>query len=85
MRIRGHEKKDQRGRKRDVIVDLWVAFAWILNVHEYLCPFQERSSSKRVLEVSKIVLNKVNAMLVWSSIPFPILGCLVTSIVMEKK
>jgi hypothetical protein len=45
---------------------------------------QERSSSTRVLAVSKIVLNKVNEMLVWSSRPFPILGCLVTGTVMEK-
>jgi hypothetical protein len=31
------------------------------------------------------VLNKVKAMLVWSSRPFPILGFLVTGIVMEKQ
>ena len=45
---------------------------------------QERSSSARILAVSKIVLNKVNEMLVWSSITFPIMGCLVIGIVMEK-
>jgi hypothetical protein len=45
---------------------------------------QESSSSARVLAVSKIMLNKVNAMLIWSSRPFPILGYLVTGVVMEK-
>jgi hypothetical protein len=45
----------------------------------------ERSSSARVLAVSKMVLNKVKAMLVWSLRPCSILGCLVTGIVMRKR
>jgi hypothetical protein len=38
----------------------------------------------RVLAVSKIVLNKVKAMLVWSLRPCSILGCLVEGTVMRK-
>jgi hypothetical protein len=87
VRIKGHEIKDRRGRKREVTVDFWAAFAWLPNVHVCLCPFQllpKSSSSTRVLAVSKIVLNKVNVMLVWSSRPFPILGCLVKVLSWKK-
>ena len=45
----------------------------------------ERSSSTRVLAVSKMVLNKVKAMLVWSLRPGSILGCLATSTVVKKR
>jgi hypothetical protein len=45
----------------------------------------ERSSSTRVLAVSKMVLNKVKAMLVWSLRLGSILGCLVTGTVMKKR
>jgi hypothetical protein len=45
----------------------------------------ERSSSAQVLAVSKMVLNKVKAMLVWSLRPGSILGCLVIGIVMRKR
>jgi len=45
---------------------------------------QEYSISVRVLVFSKIMLNIVNAMLVWSSRPSPIMGYLVTGTIMEK-
>jgi hypothetical protein len=51
----------------------------------YSITAHERSSSTWVLAVSKMVLNKFNAMLVWSMRPGSILGCLATGTVMEKR
>jgi hypothetical protein len=45
----------------------------------------ERSSSSRMLALSKMVLNKFKEMLVWSLRPGSILGCLVTGTVMKER
>jgi hypothetical protein len=56
--------------------------SWALISHSIAS--QERLSSAWVLAVSKMVLNKFKAMLVWSWRPGSILGCLTKRIVIKK-
>ena len=56
----------------------WMLISLSIAAHDH-------SSSTGVFDVCKMVLNRFNAMLVWSDRPSSILGCLVTGTVMKAE